>query len=137
MGRKHFSKLAAPHLLQQLSKLRLKQNHNRQKPHLKHSVQNEIYCIKMEHIIVRGGRIVGAGCMLPMSGNVNLSRELGMRHRAGIGVSEQTDANHNRQKPHLKHSVQNEIYCIKMEHIRKDHGTNTVYVIKFFVDLDF
>ena len=30
--------------------------------------------------------------MLPMSGNVNLSRELGMRHRAGIGASEHTDA---------------------------------------------
>lgn len=43
-------------------------------------------------VIVRSGRIVGAGCMLPMSGNVNLSRELGMRHRAGIGASEQTDA---------------------------------------------
>lgn len=43
-------------------------------------------------VIVRNGRIVGAGCMLPMSGNLNLSRELGMRHRAGIGVSEQTDA---------------------------------------------
>ncbi|MDE6841199.1 MAG: diadenylate cyclase, partial [Oscillospiraceae bacterium] len=37
-------------------------------------------------------RIVGAGCMLPLSGNVNLSRELGMRHRAGIGVSENSDA---------------------------------------------
>ena len=43
-------------------------------------------------VIVRAGRIVGAGCMLPMSGNVNLSRELGMRHRAGIGASEHTDA---------------------------------------------
>jgi diadenylate cyclase len=43
-------------------------------------------------VIVRNGRIVGAGCMLPMSGNVNLSRDLGMRHRAGIGVSEQSDA---------------------------------------------
>ena len=43
-------------------------------------------------VIVRSGRIVGAGCMLPMSGNVNLSRDLGMRHRAGIGASEQTDA---------------------------------------------
>lgn len=43
-------------------------------------------------VIVRGGRIVGAGCMLPLSGNVNLSRDLGMRHRAGIGVSERTDA---------------------------------------------
>ena len=43
-------------------------------------------------VSVRAGRIVGAGCMLPMSGNVNLSRELGMRHRAGIGASEHTDA---------------------------------------------
>ena len=43
-------------------------------------------------VIVRAGRIVGAGCMLPMSGNVNLSRELGMRHRAGIGAGEHTDA---------------------------------------------
>lgn len=43
-------------------------------------------------VIVRSGRIVGAGCMLPLSSNVNLSRELGMRHRAGIGISEHTDA---------------------------------------------
>ena len=43
-------------------------------------------------VIVRNGRIIGAGCMLPMSGNVNLSRELGMRHRAGIGISEHSDA---------------------------------------------
>ncbi len=42
-------------------------------------------------VIVRNGRIVGAGCMLPLSGNVNLSRDLGMRHRAGIGVSENSD----------------------------------------------
>ena len=43
-------------------------------------------------VIDRGGGVVGAVCMLPMSGNVNLSRELGMRHRAGIGASEHTDA---------------------------------------------
>lgn len=43
-------------------------------------------------VIVRNGRIIGAGCMLPLSSNVNLSRELGMRHRAGIGISEHTDA---------------------------------------------
>lgn len=43
-------------------------------------------------VIVRNGRIVGAGCMLPLSGNVNLSRDLGMRHRAGIGASENSDA---------------------------------------------
>lgn len=43
-------------------------------------------------VIVRNGRILGAGCMLPLSKNVNLSRELGMRHRAGIGMSENSDA---------------------------------------------
>ena len=43
-------------------------------------------------VIVRKGRIVGAGCMLPLSGNGNLSRDLGMRHRAGIGMSEHCDA---------------------------------------------
>ena len=43
-------------------------------------------------VIVRNGRIVGAGCMLPLSGNVSLPRSLGMRHRAGIGMSENSDA---------------------------------------------
>lgn len=43
-------------------------------------------------VIVRNGRIIGAGCMLPLSSNVNLSRDLGMRHRAGIGMSEHSDA---------------------------------------------
>lgn len=43
-------------------------------------------------VIVRQGRILGAGCMLPLSRNVNLSRDLGMRHRAGIGMSENSDA---------------------------------------------
>lgn len=43
-------------------------------------------------VVVRNGRIVAAGCMLPLSGNTNLSRSLGMRHRAGIGISENSDA---------------------------------------------
>lgn len=43
-------------------------------------------------VVIRNGRIIGAGCMLPMSGNMNLSRDLGMRHRAGIGISENSDA---------------------------------------------
>ena len=42
--------------------------------------------------IIREGRIVAAGCMLPLSHNANLSRDLGMRHRAGIGMSEHSDA---------------------------------------------
>ena len=43
-------------------------------------------------VIVRDGRISAAACMLPMSSNLNLSRDLGMRHRAGIGISEVSDA---------------------------------------------
>ncbi len=43
-------------------------------------------------VIIRNGRVLGAGCMLPLSRNVNLSKDLGMRHRAGIGMSENSDA---------------------------------------------
>jgi len=43
-------------------------------------------------VVIRSGRIASAGCMLPLSGNGNLSRDLGMRHRAGIGMSEHSDA---------------------------------------------
>ncbi|MCD7757022.1 MAG: diadenylate cyclase, partial [Clostridiales bacterium] len=43
-------------------------------------------------VIIRGGRIVGGGCVLPLSSNTSISRELGTRHRAGIGVTEHTDA---------------------------------------------
>lgn len=43
-------------------------------------------------VIVREGRVAAAGCMLPLSHNANLSRDLGMRHRAGIGMSEHSDA---------------------------------------------
>ena len=43
-------------------------------------------------MIIRDGRIASAACMLPLSNNNNLSRDLGMRHRAGVGMSERTDA---------------------------------------------
>ncbi|NLA86354.1 MAG: TIGR00159 family protein, partial [Clostridiales bacterium] len=43
-------------------------------------------------VIVRNGRILAASCMLPMTSNTSISRDLGMRHRAGIGISEVTDA---------------------------------------------
>lgn len=43
-------------------------------------------------VIVRNGRIISAGCMLPLTDNQNLSKDLGMRHRAGIGMSERSDA---------------------------------------------
>lgn len=43
-------------------------------------------------VIIRNGRLFAASCMLPMTSNLNISRDLGMRHRAGIGISEVTDA---------------------------------------------
>ena len=43
-------------------------------------------------VIIRDGRIAAAGCILPVSSNKNLSKDLGTRHRAGIGISEQSDA---------------------------------------------
>ncbi len=43
-------------------------------------------------VIMRDGRVAAAACMLPLSNNSNLSRDLGMRHRAGVGMSERTDA---------------------------------------------
>lgn len=43
-------------------------------------------------VIVRNGRIEAAGCVLPLTKNTGLSKDLGMRHRAGLGVSEQSDA---------------------------------------------
>ena len=43
-------------------------------------------------IIVRGNRITAATCYLPLSDNMLLSKELGTRHRAGVGISEATDS---------------------------------------------
>ncbi len=43
-------------------------------------------------VIIRGDRIVAATCYLPLSDNMELSKELGTRHRAGVGVSETTDS---------------------------------------------
>ncbi|MBP3275125.1 MAG: diadenylate cyclase CdaA [Butyrivibrio sp.] len=43
-------------------------------------------------VIVRGDRVVSATCYLPLSDNMGIGKELGTRHRAGIGASEATDA---------------------------------------------
>ena len=43
-------------------------------------------------LIIRGGRLVAAGCYLPLSDNFTISKEMGTRHRAGLGMSETSDA---------------------------------------------
>lgn len=42
-------------------------------------------------VIIRGNRIAAATCYLPLSDNIQLSKDLGTRHRAGIGISEVSD----------------------------------------------
>src|SRR5713226_7312096 len=42
--------------------------------------------------IIRGNRVLSAGCLLPLSENPAVSKTLGTRHRAGLGITEQTDA---------------------------------------------
>jgi diadenylate cyclase len=43
-------------------------------------------------LVVQHGRIVAAGCFLPLTTNPNVSKTLGTRHRAAIGLTEETDA---------------------------------------------
>jgi diadenylate cyclase len=43
-------------------------------------------------VIIKGNRIVSATCYLPLSDNMALSKALGTRHRAGVGISETTDS---------------------------------------------
>ena len=43
-------------------------------------------------VIIKGDRVVAAACFLPLSDNANISKELGTRHRAGIGITERSDA---------------------------------------------
>jgi len=42
-------------------------------------------------VIIRGNRIVSATCYLPLTKDLSLSKELGTRHRAGLGITEETD----------------------------------------------
>lgn len=43
-------------------------------------------------VIIRDGRVLCAGCILPLTGKTNLSSDLGTRHRASIGITENSDA---------------------------------------------
>lgn len=42
--------------------------------------------------IIRDGKLFAAGCILPLTSNLNVDINLGTRHRAGLGISEQSDA---------------------------------------------
>lgn len=63
-------------------------------------VSSQLYINIFEHntplhdgaVIVRGNRVVSATCYLPLTDNMELSKELGTRHRAAVGVSEVSDS---------------------------------------------
>lgn len=42
-------------------------------------------------VIIKGDRIISAGCFLPLTAETNISKELGTRHRAAIGITEESD----------------------------------------------
>jgi len=68
--------------------------------YLDSKVSNQLLINIFEHntplhdgaIIIRGDRIVSATCYLPLSANMQLSKELGTRHRAALGISEESDS---------------------------------------------
>ncbi len=43
-------------------------------------------------IVIRGNRVVAAGCFLPLTLSIDVSKAFGTRHRAGLGLTEETDA---------------------------------------------
>ena len=43
-------------------------------------------------MVVRGNRVTAATCYLPLSDNLSISKDLGTRHRAALGISESTDS---------------------------------------------
>ena len=43
-------------------------------------------------VVIRRGQVAAAGCLFPLTENPSVSKELGMRHRAGIGITEEADA---------------------------------------------
>ena len=43
-------------------------------------------------MVIRDKRIYAAGCILPVSHDLNIPKELGLRHRAALGISQETDA---------------------------------------------
>lgn len=43
-------------------------------------------------MIIAENKIKAAGCILPVAHNANISKDLGLRHRSGLGMSQETDA---------------------------------------------
>ena len=112
-------------------------------------VSNQVLINIFEHntplhdgaVIIRGDRIVAATCYLPLSDNMGLSKALGTRHRAAVGMSEVSDAlvivvseetgNVSfAMDGHLTRAVKPEVLREKLEYMQNKPTDNKRFVIK-------
>jgi len=74
-------------------------------------------------IIVNKGKMVAAGCFLPLSRNYDVDRHLGTRHRAALGISEDTDAiavTVSEETGRINIAIEGRFYhCSEARHLRK------------------
>lgn len=93
-------------------------------------------------VIIRGDRVLSATCYLPLSDSMNLSKSLGTRHRAAVGISEVSDSMtiivseetgrvSVAQTGHIYHDVDAEFLRKKLQELQSSkQETNTVDVLK-------
>ncbi|MCI8402350.1 MAG: TIGR00159 family protein [Lachnospiraceae bacterium] len=86
-------------------------------------------------VIIRGNRVTAATCYLPLSDNMGISKDLGTRHRAGLGISEVTDsvtiivseetgAVSLAHKGHLMRNVSSEDLKAELQKLKEDVEVN-------------
>ena len=59
---------------------------------VKYNKPEELFGVVNGAMIISKGRIKAAGCILPVSHNLDIPKELGLRHRAAMGISQESDA---------------------------------------------
>src|SRR2546430_3844428 len=69
-------------------------------------------------VFVQGNRVVAAGCFLPLSRNMQLGRELGTRHRAALGISEETEDRKSTRLNSSHSQISYAVFCLKK---KKNH----------------
>ncbi len=102
-------------------------------------------------LIVRNGKLVAAGCILPLTSNPNLNAQLGTRHRAAIGMSEVSDAvvlvvseetgkislvqNGTIERGYDQIRLREELYRLILQNEQEQKEEGLFFKIKSFIDL--
>ena len=87
-------------------------------------------------VIVRGNRVISATCYLPLSDSLSLSKDLGTRHRAAVGVSEvsdsltivvseETGAVSTAYKGHIEHDIDSKYLKEQLKQLQNRHREAT------------